>query len=166
MCGCVASQELVEGSVPLKVPEDNQAVTNAVSQDGQMYGLASELGAEDVGLADVGDVGADVRRSHLKINPYKGSKFASKIDVDSEDELYFQGTFVQELKMALLMRLNRPRISRQDWQLMASRREQQVMHLVLRRCRRGSARTCRSCWTGSHPGISMFTMRRQACCTP
>ncbi|GAX77592.1 hypothetical protein CEUSTIGMA_g5036.t1 [Chlamydomonas eustigma] len=41
-------QELVEGSVPLKVPEHNQAVTHAVSQDGQIYGLASELGAEDV----------------------------------------------------------------------------------------------------------------------
>ena len=40
-------QELVEGPVPLKVPHEGDASTNAVSGDGRTYGIASELGAEE-----------------------------------------------------------------------------------------------------------------------
>ena len=40
-------QELVEGHVPLKVPHEGDASTNAVSGDGRTYGIASELGAEE-----------------------------------------------------------------------------------------------------------------------
>lgn len=85
-------QELVEGPVPLKVPHEGDASTNAVSGDGRTYGIASELGAEEAWQRQQAEMAAASAQQQM------GGPM-------SDEEAQVQGPSLEELQRQQLLEL-------------------------------------------------------------